>query len=328
MKTKKSLLIIFVVLIIALLISVNTTSAYESKLFVYSASGQEITGPIFELFNVKHPDIEIVSIHAGTPELFARLNAEQNNPAADVMFGGSPLLYDSSANLFKPYDHPDTKSFVTSDPNSIWHPFTIFAQPIMLNTEMVNESDYPATVKELLANGKKWKEMGGIALADPSKSSTGWTIISGVATAYGWDFIKDLLSYCVITPGSDPMFTAIKDGEAPIGWINEDLGVKWELEGLPVKLIYPEDAITVQMDAYGIVKNGPNPVAAEKFVNFLGTQEVHILVANIIKRRSARTDVNPPGELPKMGDLKLFYASEPREVVVDKFNALMKELGN
>ncbi|MDK2865561.1 MAG: iron(III) transport system substrate-binding protein, partial [Thermotogota bacterium] len=173
----------------------------------------------------------------------------------------------------------------------------------------------------------KWAELGGIALADPSKSSTGWTIVSGIASAYSWNFIRELLRYATVTPGSDAMFSAIKDGEAPVGWVNEDLGVKWELAGLPVKIVYPKDVCTVQVDAYGLVKGAPHPELAKLFLNFLGTKEAHELVSSIIKRRSVRKDVPPPGELPPLGELRLYTQSESREVVISKFNKILEELG-
>jgi len=79
------------------------------------------------------------------------------------------------------------------------------------------------------------------------------------------------------------------------------------------------------MDAFGLVKNGPNPAAAKSLMEFLGTREAHTIAATIIKRRSARRDVAPPGELPVLGDLKLCYASEPRDVVTAKFEALRQK---
>lgn len=324
---KKSLIILIVILLVALLgTSIAKCAEPKGEIVVYSASGPEITGPIYEIFKVKYPDIKFTTVYAGTPELFARFAAEKNNPAADVIFGGPPIIYDKEADLFEPYVHPEREYFATYDPNSIWQPFTTFCQPLMVNKKLILPNEYPKTVKEVLDNGEKWLDRGGIALADPNKSSTGWTIVSGITSAYDWNFIESLLPYCKVTPGSDAMFSAIKDGEACIGWINEDLGVKWVKEGLPVELIYPIDVVTIQMDCYGLVKNGPHPELAKLFINFLGSKEVHIVVANIVKRRSVRKDVNPPGDLPVLGDLKLFYASEPREVVVAKFSTLQEKI--
>jgi iron(III) transport system substrate-binding protein len=317
------------VLVILAVIGGLTAGATQLKgrIVLYTASGPEITTPIIELFNAKYPDIEIITVKAGTPEIFARLRAEKERPAADVVLGGSPLFYNLNSDLFEPYVHPETDYFVTYDPNHIWHPFSIFTQPLIVNTELVHPEDFPRYVLELFVKAPKWLELGGIALPDPAKSGTGWTIISGLSGAFSWDFWKQLLPYIKIFPGSDPAFLAVKDGECPIGWINEDLGAKWEAAGAPVKMIYPKDAITVQMDAFGLVKNGPNPELAKLFVDFLGTKEVQELVVKIVKRRPARIDVPPPAELPPLGELNLYVEAEPRDVVVAKIQNLLKELG-
>lgn len=317
-------LMVVLAALVAVFAMVGTAAAQPAgKLVIYSASGPEIADPIIDLFNERYPNIEVTKVHAGTPELFSRLRAEANNPAADVMFGGDPLTYDREADLFTPFNHPEKANFQTYDPYDIWQPFTIFVQPIIVNTKLVSPDKYPATVKDMLANAQYYKDLGGIALAAPNTSSTGWTIVSGIATAHGWEFIADLMPYLSVTNGSDAMFNAVRDGELPIGWINEDLGAQWEQAGADVKLIYPTDVATIQMDAYGLVKNGPNPEAAKLFMEFLGTKEVHEIAAQIVKRRSVRMDVDPPGGLPELGELNLFYASEPRDVVTDRFNQLL-----
>lgn len=224
------------------MLSVVQVFAQSGTVVVYAPHGPEITDPIVEKFNAKYPDIEVQLIKAGTGELLARIRAEKGNPAADVMWGGSTILYDSEADLFAAYQSPEDEAMLKIDPNHKWHPFAILCQPILVNTNLLKEDEYPQMVKEL--NDAKWQDK--IALADPNKSGTGFTIVSGISSAYSWDFIKELVQYCRVTPGSDAMFKAVKDGEVPVGFINEDLGLKWEEEGLPVKMIYAPDVVTVQ----------------------------------------------------------------------------------
>jgi len=299
--------------------------ALSGTVTVYSPHGPDVTGSILEKFNAKYPDVKVQLIKAGTGELLARLRAEKGNPAADVMWGGSTILFESDADLFAAYESPTDQDMVKTDPNKKWHPFSILCQPILVNTNLVKPEEYPKTAKEL--NDPKWLQKGSIALADPNKSGTGFTIVSGLSSAYGWDFIKQLLKYCRVTPGSDAMFKAIGDGEVPIGFINEDLGAKWEAEKLPVKMIYAADAVTVQMDALVLVAGGPNPELGKAFIDFIGSKEVHEIVRDTIVRRSARKDVTPPPGLPALGDLKLFPEMEPRDVVNAKFSQILKELG-
>lgn len=304
MKRLKACLVFISCLIAVVIPFVTQAEVLSGTVIVYSPHGSEITEPIVTRFNEKYPDVKVQLIKAGTGELLARIRAEKGNPSADVMWGGSTILFDSDADLFAPYESPTDKDMAKTDPNKKWHPFAILCQPIMVNTNLVKEDEYPTTAKEL--NDEKWLKKGSIALADPNKSGTGFTIVSGLSSAYGWDFIKELVRYSRITPGSDAMFKAIRDGEVPIGFINEDLGAKWEAEGLPIKMIYAADAVTVQMDAIALVAGGPNPELGKTFIDFVGSKEVHEIARDTIMRRSARKDVTPPPGLPALGDLKLY----------------------
>lgn len=297
------------------------TSGPKGVVTIYTPHGPEITDPILDAFNEKYPDVRIEQIKAGTGELFSRLEAEQSNPSADVMWGGDTTSFESYESLFASYESPADEFMQNTDPAHKWHPFAILCQPILVNTNLLSEDEYPTTVKDLV--NLKWKGKA-IALADPNKSGTGYTIVSGLVNAYGWDFIEQMLENSVVIPGSDAMFKAVRDGELPAGFINEDLGATWEAEGLPVKMIYAEDAVTVQMDAIALVKNGPNPELGKLLIDFVSSPEAHKIAVDTISRRSARIDVDPPEVLPKLGKLNLFTANEPRQIVNAKFDALLK----
>jgi iron(III) transport system substrate-binding protein len=134
--------------------------------------------------------------------------------------------------------------------------------------------------------------------------------------------MEQLVPNCVVMPGSDPMFKAVKDGELPVGFINEDLGSTWKAQGLPVEMIYAKDAVTIQMDACGLVKGGPNPELGKLVIDFLCSKEAHAIAVNVVNRRSARKDVAPPKGLPDLGSLSLYAANEPRQVVNAKFSKI------
>lgn len=310
-----------IVILLAALAGLAPLAAASNTVTIYTMSGPEITTPILDALRVKYPSITVNLVKAGTGEIVARLEAEKGNPGADILWGGDNLaVFDGNAHLFAAYESPEDNYMVAKDPNHKWHSFTIFCQAIMVNTKSVKPADYPKNAKDLI--NPMWKKAGGVALADPNKSGTGYTIISGLASAFGWDFIEKLVQNSVVLPGSDPMFKAVKDGELPVGFINEDLGATWKAQGLPIEIIYAKDAVTVQMDACGLVKGGPNPELAKKVLDFICSKESHTIAVKIINRRSARTDVAPPVGLPDLGALKLFTATEPREVVNAKFTKI------
>jgi len=308
------------VLLVAL-VGLVPVAAASNTVTIYTMSGPEITTPILDALRVKYPQVIVNLVKAGTGEIVARLEAEKGNPGADLLWGGDNLaVFDGNAHLFAAYESPEDKYMVAQDPNHKWHAFTIFCQAILVNTKTVKPADFPKNAKDLI--NSMWKKAGGVALADPNKSGTGYTIVSGLSSAFGWDFIEKLVANSVVMPGSDAMFKAVQDGELPVGFINEDLGATWKAQGLPIEVIYAKDAVTVQMDACGLVKGGPNPDLAKKVLDFLCSKEAHTIAVKIINRRSARSDVAPPASLPDLGALKLFTAIEPREVVNAKFTKI------
>jgi len=70
--------------------------------------------------------------------------------------------------------------------------------------------------------------------------------------------------------------------------------------------VYPKDGTALINDASGIVKGGPNPENARKFMDFVNSRRAHQLIVEIDKRRSAREDVAPPAGLPDAKTLKTF----------------------
>jgi iron(III) transport system substrate-binding protein len=315
---KRSLIVIALMAVVG---GLAPLVAASNTVTIYTMSGPEITTPILDAFRAAHPNVSINLVKMGTGEIVARLEAEKGNPAADILWGGDNIaVYEANPQLFAPYESVEDKNMSVIDPAHRWHAFTIFCQAIVVNTKVVKQADYPKNVKDLL--DPRWKKAGGVALADPTKSGTGYTIVSGLANAFGWSFIEKLVQNSVVCPGSDAMFKAVKDGELPIGFINEDLGATWKAQGQPIEVIYAKDAVTVQLDACGLVKGGPDPEFAKMVLDFLCSKEAHTIAVRTINRRSARVDVVPPANLPGFNDLKLFTAAEPRQVVNAKFSKI------
>lgn len=291
--------------------------ANAGDLVVYTAHGEATSAPILQAFAKAYPDVKVTVVRGGTGELIERLRAEGGNASADVMWGGPTQTFEENAALFQPYQSSSDADMVTTDPNHIWHPFTVLLQPMIVSTKRIEAASVPKTQKDLLSDN--FEKAGGLILPDPSKSGTGYTILSALAGNFGWEFVGKLVRSARIAPGSDDAFNAVRDGEAAVGWINEDLGAKWKAQGLPVEIIYPTDAVTGQIDAQAIVAGAQHLEDAKNFVDFLGTKAVHEIVRDATVRRSARKDIAPPTALPDMTSLTIVSAVDPRPVVVARF---------
>lgn len=294
--------------------------AHAGELVVYTAHGEATSSPILAAFAKAYPDVKVTVVRGGTGEIVERLRAEAGNSSADVMWGGPTQTFEENAALFQAYQSPSDADMVTADPNHIWHPFTVLLQPIIVSTKRVDAGSIPKTQKDLLS--PTFAKAGGLIIPDPAKSGTGYTILSALAGNFGWEFVGKLAKGARIAPGSDDAFNAVRDGEAAVGWINEDLGAKWKAQGLPIEVVYPSDAVTGQIDAQAIVKGAQHLADAKSFIDFLGTKAVHEIVRDATVRRSARKDTTPPASLPDMTSLTIVSAMDPRPVVVARFQEI------
>lgn len=306
----------------AIALVLSPSAAHSGEITIYSAHGDDIYAPIVDAFKASHPDVNVEVIVGETGPLYQRVKAEAANPAADIQWGGAIQSYEAFNDLYEAYQSPEAGALRVSDPNGKWFPFSLFAQPLLVNTNLIADSDYPVAVTDVL--DARWADKGGVVLADPNHSGTGHTIVSGLASGLGWEFMTDVIKSARATQGSTPMFESVRDGEAALGWVNEDLGAKWEAEGLPVKMIYPPDGVTIQVDGLAIIKGAKNFDDAKKFVDFIISKEGQSVASDLVKRRSVRTDVTPPEGLPTLGELKLFPAEEPRDVIKAKFTAILE----
>lgn len=302
----------------------STVPSASGDLVIYTGCGPEITDPILSLFNQQYPDIHVEIIKAGSGELMARIKAEVENPGGDILIGGEPYLYEANADVFEPYVSDTDKDMLLSHPEGLWHPWSVMLTPIAVNKDRLpNEADWPKNLQDLV--DPKYAA-DKIAFCDPGKSGTGATITNNIASLYGWEYITQLLDNCEVLDGSDPMFDAVKDGTYPIGFVNEDLGLKWLEAGLPVELIYPEDGVINTVDCLSIIKGSKNMDNAKLFIDFFGSPENHAVLVDPILRRSTRTDAPLAEGLTPTTSYKLVDAAKiSRDDITEQYNAAYEQ---
>jgi iron(III) transport system substrate-binding protein len=296
--------------------------AQSGNVVLYTSHAADTTAPVLELMKQRLPNLTVTLVRAGTGEVLQRLKAEAGNPAADIMWGGSIQLFESNADLFQPFVSNDKDSFIVSDPANIWHASNIISIVIGVNTRKVPAADMPATT--VAALDPKYGPLGGIALPDPAKSSTGYSVISALAASQGWAFVERIAKTARVLPSSGGAANAARDGETAMVWVNEDVTAKWERDGIAIKSVYPSDGVPTVVDPQAIVKGAKNLDNARAVMAFLNTREVHETMRDKVNRRSARKDVTPPAGLPDLGAMKLIFAVEPASIVNARFEQLRK----
>lgn len=310
----------------------QSSDSGSDTLTVYSPHPAETINLVIQEFE-EQTGIKVEIVAAGTGELLKRVESESDNPLGDVLWGGGAESLASFAEYFDAYESPELENIDPQyyDENHQWIGESPLPMVIMYNTNLVAEEDVPTSWQDVLNPNFK----GKIAMADPAKSGSAYTILATMLTAYqdendGWDFIRDFyenLDGKVLTSSSG-VYKGVGDGEYSIGLTLEKEAIKYVNSGAPVEIVYPEEGTSAVPDGVAIIKGATNLENAKTFVDFVLSQETQDLMAQQLSRRSIRGDVDSPEGLGPLGDIKLVdydfeWASSDKEEVLEQWKNIV-----
>lgn len=304
----------------------------SKELVLYSPHPAETINLLVKEFQEK-TGIKVDVVAAGTGELLKRIESEDGNAQADVLWGGGAESLAAYGNFFQPYESPELKNVDSNyyAPDFTWLGESPLPMVIMYNTDLVSEENAPKSWEDLL----KPEFKGKIAMADPAKSGSAYTIMATMVEAYGkdtegWDFIQkfyDNLDGKIVTSSSG-VYKGVGDGEYAVGLTLEKEAIKYVLNGAPTKIVYPAEGTSAVPDGLAIVKDAKNMENAKKFVDFALSKETQEIMATELSRRSIRNDVEAPEGLPPLGDIKQVeydfnWASDKKEENLNKWKDII-----
>lgn len=273
----------------------NTTAGGEVT--IYHSHPADWTEPLFREFE-EETGIKVNVVSAGTGELMARVQAEQDNPLGDIIWGGDAASYVSfQGEYMQPYVSPEAANFPDKykDSNGYWVAFNVEPSVVIYNTKLVSEADAPKSWADIC--DPKFK--GQIAIADPAKSSTGFVTLVSIMRAVGGeddDKAYEALNSLVynldgkVQSSSSLTYKTVVDGEYMIGLTYEEAAIKYVRAGADIAIVYPEEGQNVALVPIGIIKDCKNEDNAKVFIDFALSKKVQEQL-NSFNRRSGRTDV-------------------------------------
>jgi iron(III) transport system substrate-binding protein len=296
------LLLLVIMLVMA---TANSSSVYAGgKVILYSAHKQSIIDAMVPRFE-KKTGIKAEVIKAGSGDIINRANAERANPQADVIWsiGGEQL--EASSDLlanYIPVGYDKIESAFKVGKN--WLPYTAIVNVFVVNKNLLKQSQYPRTWKDLARADLK----GRISSARADKSGSSYMQLATVLTIYGdkgWDVYKPILKNFVLSGSSSAVPRFVNDGEAAVGITLEDNAYKYVQGGGPVEIIYPEDGTVAAPDGIALVKNGPNSKNGKLFIDWALSKETQEFLVQEMGRRPIRNDVSASGDLPPLSAFKV-----------------------
>lgn len=332
---KAILLCLILTLILTGCASAGEPPAYapkeEEKLVIYTSHKEEVYKPIVREFE-QRTGIWVEVVYGGTNELLEKIRTEQENPQADVMFGGGVESLNSYSDCFQSYEAEGADRIrpLFSRADHTWTPFSALPVVLIYNTKLVNPE-----------NLTLWQDLtrpefqGKIAFADPSVSGSSFTaLVTWLSVGQGSHsqrleaFAKALDGRQL--DGSGEVVTAVADGTCFVGITLEETAVKHMAAGMDIGLVYPEEGTSCVPDGSALISGAPHLENAKRFLDFTLSKDVQELLPQRFSRRSVREDVEPGDSLIPLRDIPLIdydlaWASENQGALLSDWDFVRKE---
>lgn len=284
-------------LLVVLALLMSACSSRE-VLVVYSPHGKDILQPYEELFEAEYPEIDLQWLDMGSQQVLNRITAEEGRPTCDVWWGGPSTMFMQAADkgLLASYtpSWSDAVSATDKDPQDRWYGTHSTPLAVMFNDNYYTRETVPQTWDALLE--AKWDQK--ITIRKPLDSGTMRTFIGAMITRAenedaGIAWLAKLHGATENYMNNPPLlFERIKHNEEFLTvWIMPDAVLQSERHGYPFDFVVPPGT-PVMTEAVAIVEGAPHREWAERFVEFVTTEEALVHQAEEYGKIPARNDVD------------------------------------
>ena len=300
------------------------------RLTIYTSHKEEVYMPIVREFE-ERTGIWVDVITGGTNELLERIESQQDNVEADVMFGGGVESLKAYEHCFSPYvvGSSDSIREPHQAEDAVWTPFSALPVVLIYNTKLVSPDKITgwSSLSDPIFRGR-------IAFADPAISGSSFTALATQILA-GKSMEKTLATLAENLQGktlssSGDVLNAVVDGSCLVGITLEETALKYIAAGADLAMVYPEEGTSCVPDASAIVKGAPHSENAKRFLDFTVSYEVQQMLSESSYRRPVRSDI-PAGEslLPLQDivlvDYDIDWACKNRDVILSDWLFYLKE---
>jgi iron(III) transport system substrate-binding protein len=302
-------------------LNIQTSENKREELVIYSSHPLDFLKPLIEEFESR-TGILVTVVSGGTGQLIERIEEEQDNPKADILWGGTLATLKPQMYLFEEYFCANEEVIQEEFRNKegMFTKFSDVPSVLMVNTDLIGNIKING-YKDLLNPELK----GKIAYCSPAVSSSAFEHLINMLYTMGdgnpeegWDYVK---LFCENLGGnllksSTEVYKSVENGEFVVGLIFEEAAAALVANGEHIKIVYMEEGVLSTPDCVTIVKNSPHSQNARKFIDFATGYEVQTMLTTQLNRRSVRVDVKLPKYLKAKDEIAIIHAD--RELVYEK----------
>ncbi len=272
----------FVIISLFIAIALTGCGKKSNEVTVYTAVDQVFSEEIFKQFEADtgikvNPVYDLESNK--TTGLTNKIISEKAHPVCDVFWNNefAQTIELQRQDLLTPYksavaeDIPDAYK----DKDGYWTAFGGRARTLLVNTELVEEADYPLSIFDLVSDKYEGKD---IAVAYPMFGTTrtqAAAIYAALGEEEGRKFFQTLKDRGVqIVDGNSVTKDMAAAGQVKIGYTDTDDAKEAIEDGAPVTMCFTDQeeggiGNLITPNTAGLIKGAPNEENAKKFIDYI-----------------------------------------------------------
>lgn len=282
------------------------SASFAETLTVYTSQPNADAQKTVDAFMAANPETEVKWVRDGTTKLMARLRAEieAGNPQPDVLLIADTVTLEGMAQegLLMAYQSPEAAAYDATlySADGFYHSTKLITTGIVYNSGAEKVPGSWADLKDASLKGQ---------IAMPSPLYSGAALIH-LATltgdkTLGWDYYSELATNEARAQGGNGgTFKAVAAGEKPYGMVVDFLAIRNKAEGSPVEFVFPEEGVSYVTEPVAIMSSAKNVADAQKFVDFVLSQDGQDLVLDM-GYIPARDGMGVPAGFPARENIKL-----------------------
>lgn len=298
----------------------------SGKVVVYMPSPSNLNEKYIEGFEAK-TGINVELFEGTTGEILARLEAEKENPVADVVvlasWSDGLSLKDTGVLMSYKAENADKLYDGWKDEDNMLFGTSASAVGVIYNTTLIDslQADWGELASE------KYKDM--LCIADPEKSGSCKDFLSGYmySTGEDWTAFEGMAKNGMMVPGANKAaLEAVTTGEKAILVAGVDYNAYSSMEkGEPLAIYYPASGTVMNPRPAMILNSSQNLKNAQTFVDYLLSDEAQQLVADayLLPGRSDVTCSNRTNvsEIPTF-DINWDWMMQNADAISSKLNKI------
>ena len=245
------------------------------EVVVYSSVDEANAKKILDAFTAD-TGIKVNFVFLSTGPALTRIEAEQQNPQADVWMGAPAEnhMIAKDKGLSVPYKGGNYSSLQAAfkDPDGNWRSFYMNPMAFAVNTDQLKRinAPKPTSWQDLLKPVYK----GLIQMPSPQSSGTAYNVVASLVTLWGEEkafaFMKALNpSIQTYTSSGTGPAQGVSTGACAIGIQFTPAFFEAIDKGFPLEVVYPSEGVWFENPAVSIIKGAKNMGSAQALVDWL-----------------------------------------------------------